>query len=95
MSGGWWLWVDSLLGVRLSDLFMQVLGNLLMLLALLLSAAQHMLISLCHFALCTRPLPRQVVWGEAFDGEAQARKKAEAAEARRAAEKDAYERREA
>lgn len=44
----------------------------------------------------TLPPPNpQVVWGEAFDAEAQARKKAEAGEARRAAEKEAYERREA
>ena len=35
LDGGWWLGVDSLLGVGLVDLFMQVLGQLLMLLGLL------------------------------------------------------------
>ena len=35
MNRGWWLGVDSLLGVRLGDLFMQLLGQLLMLLGLL------------------------------------------------------------
>jgi hypothetical protein len=37
---------------------------------------------------------QQVVWGEAFDPEAQARKKTERIEAQRAEEKAAYERRE-
>lgn len=36
----------------------------------------------------------QVVWGEAFDAEAQARKKAERIEERKKEEKEAYERRE-
>ena len=35
LDGSWWLGVDSLLWVGLVDLFMQVLGQLLMLLALL------------------------------------------------------------
>ena len=35
LDGGWWLRVDSLLGVGFVDFFMQVLGNLLMLLGLL------------------------------------------------------------
>ena len=35
LDRGWWLWVDSLLGVGLVDLFMQVLSQLLMLLGLL------------------------------------------------------------
>ena len=35
LDGGWWLGVDSLLWVGLVDLFMQVLGQLLMLLGLL------------------------------------------------------------
>jgi hypothetical protein len=42
-----------------------------------------------------RPAAAQVVWGEAFDEEAQARKKAERIEERKAQEKEAYERREA
>ena len=37
LDGSWWLGVDSLLMVGLSDLFMQVLGYLLVLLSLLLS----------------------------------------------------------
>jgi hypothetical protein len=37
----------------------------------------------------------QVVWGEAFDPEAQARKKEQRIEERKAQEKEAYERREA
>ena len=35
LDRGWWLGVDSLLGVGLVNLFMQVLGQLLMLLGLL------------------------------------------------------------
>ena len=35
LDGGWWLRVDSLLGVGLVDFFMQVLSQLLMLLGLL------------------------------------------------------------
>jgi hypothetical protein len=35
LDGGWWLRVDSLLGVGFHQLFMQVLGQLLMLLGLL------------------------------------------------------------
>jgi hypothetical protein len=37
----------------------------------------------------------QVVWGEAFDPEAQARKKTERIEERKAKEKEAFEKREA
>lgn len=40
-------------------------------------------------------LPVQVVWGEAFDPEAQAKKKQERIEQRQKEEKEAYERREA
>jgi hypothetical protein len=35
VDGGWWLGVDSLLGVGLHQLLMQVLGQLLLLLGLL------------------------------------------------------------
>ena len=35
LGGGWWLGVDSLLGVGFHQLLMQVLGQLLMLLGLL------------------------------------------------------------
>ena len=35
LDGGWWLGVDSLLGVGFVDLFMQVLGQMLLLLGLL------------------------------------------------------------
>lgn len=52
-------------------------------------------VSLNLWLLLHRPAAAQVVWGEAFDEEAQARKKAERIEERKAQEKEAYERREA